>query len=132
MIEWTKEFETGFPLLDAQHRKLFDMIAEMTVFLEAPAVDDGKIQEFVASLEKYAREHFECEERCMDQTGCLAREINLEAHRIFLDGVVRFKADFLGRGEKREFVAILQASLNAWLRNHILRVDSALRASKRT
>ena len=130
-IEWTADLETGFPELDAQHRKLFDMIAKMTVHIEAPIIDDEKINELVVFLEDYAREHFECEERCMAETNCPARDINSEAHQTFLKGVMRFKKDYADHGEKREFVAILQASLYAWLRNHILRVDSALRTVSR-
>lgn len=132
MTQWTKEFETGFPELDAQHRKLFEMIDQITELLEAPTLDDQKVLTLVTELENYARCHFECEERCMAETLCPAREVNIDAHRTFLEGVVRLKHDFADKGEKREFLAVLQASLRAWLRNHILRIDATLKNGTKT
>jgi len=127
MPAWTQEYETGFLELDKQHRKIFDLIEHLTVLIEAPSADDREMQSVILFLETYAKEHFECEERCMAETNCPARDINKEAHQQFLAGVNRFKQDFAGSGQKREFLAILQASLRAWLRNHILRIDTALK-----
>jgi len=126
-IEWTKELETGYPELDEQHKRLFEMIKRMTVYIEAPVIDDAKVNELVGFLETYAREHFACEERCMTKTNCPSRDLNVEAHRLFLEGIMRFKKDFADHDQKREFVAILQASMNGWLRNHIRHIDGALR-----
>jgi hemerythrin len=127
MIQWTKEYETGFPELDAQHRRLFEMIEQMTDLIDAPSIDVQAGLKLIAFLEDYAREHFECEERCMAETHCPARDINQEAHQLFLEGVQRFKRDFGGRGNKHELLSILQTSMQAWLRNHILKIDTTLR-----
>ena len=131
MIHWTPDLETGFPELDAQHRKLLEMIEQLTGLIESPTVDEDAVHSLITSLENYAREHFECEERCMAETLCPARDINIDAHQTFLSGVMQFKKDFADKGEKREFLAILQASLRAWLRNHILRIDTSLRSVTR-
>lgn len=127
MIQWTEELETGFPELDAQHRELFATIEQITELLKAPAIEDQEVLKLVNFLESYARCHFECEERCMAETQCPAREVNIDAHRSFLEDIMQFKQDFADKGQKREFLAILQASLRAWLRNHILRIDTALK-----
>jgi hemerythrin-like metal-binding protein len=127
MLQWTKEFETGFPELDAQHRKLFELVEHMTELIDAPVIDVQAGLKLIAFLEEYARSHFECEERCMVEAQCPSRGINQEAHVLFLEGVQRFKRDFAGRGDKRELLTILQASLRAWLRNHILKIDTKLR-----
>jgi hemerythrin len=129
--QWTSELETGFPELDAQHRQLFDLIEQMTALTEAPLIDESEVQKLVGFLESYARGHFECEERCMIETQCPTRDINEEAHHLFLAGVLRFKQDFADQAGKRELLTILQASLRAWLRNHILRVDTSLRLVKK-
>ena len=130
MTQWTSDLETGIPELDAQHRKLLDLIEQLTDLIESPTIDEAAVEKLIAFLESYAREHFECEERCMAETECPAREVNLDAHQTFLKGVLQFKHDFADKGEKREFLAILQASLRAWLRNHILKIDTALRGLK--
>lgn len=127
MTQWTSDLETGIPELDAQHRKLLDLIEQLTDLIESPTIDEAAVEKLIAFLESYAREHFECEERCMAEVLCPARDINVEAHQTFLTGVMQFKKDFADKGEKREFLAILQASLRAWLRNHILRIDTSLR-----
>lgn len=127
MLQWTIELETGFPELDTQHRKLFDMIEQITGLIEAPTIDEPAVQTLIGFLEGYARDHFECEERCMAETNCPTRSVNSEAHLLFLNGVVRFKQDFADKAEKREFLSILQASMRAWLRNHILKIDTVLK-----
>ncbi|MBK9989944.1 MAG: hemerythrin family protein [Verrucomicrobia bacterium] len=127
MLIWTKEYETGFPELDAQHRKLFEIIGQMTNVIDAPVIDITAAQKLVTHLEDYARVHFECEERCMAATHCSSRGINKEAHQLFLEGLQRFKRDFAGSGNKHELLTILQTSLQAWLRNHILKIDTKLR-----
>jgi len=127
MLTWTKEYETGFPELDAQHRKLFEMIAQITGLIDAPVIDVHAGLKLITFLEDYARNHFECEERCMTATNCSSRDINHEAHQLFLEGVQRFKRDFAGGGNKRELLTILQTSMQAWLRNHILKIDTKLR-----
>jgi hemerythrin len=127
MAHWTKDLETGFSDLDAQHRRLFETIERITPLLEGPSLDELEVKKLVDFLESYAREHFECEERCMAETNCPVRDVNKDAHQTFLAGVQRFKADYEGHGQKREFVALLQASLRAWLRNHILSIDTGLR-----
>lgn len=127
MIQWTKEYETGFPELDEQHRKLFELIEEMTDLIDAPTIDVQAGLKVIGFLEDYASNHFECEERCMAETHCPSRDINREAHQLFLEGVHRFKCDFAGGCDKRELLTLLQTSLSAWLRNHILKIDTKLK-----
>lgn len=125
---WTPVLGTGFPLLDTQHQRLFAMVDQMTPLLEAPTIDIPGVMKFIAFLEDYAREHFDCEERCMAEARCPTRAINCGEHHAFLEGLTRFKNDFAAPGDKRELVVILQASLRAWMHNHILKIDTSLKS----
>jgi hemerythrin len=131
MTQWTQELETGIPELDAQHRNLLGLIEQLTGLIETPTINEEEVQVLIAFLENYALQHFACEERCMTETHCPTRESNQEAHQAFQKGVLQFKHDFADKEEKRELLTILQASLRAWMRNHILKIDTALRGLPR-
>jgi len=119
---WNKNFEIGIPSLDAQHRRLVDMINEL-----AGAISDGaklpEIHELFGALMEYAAVHFRDEELLLEQSPLSAddKDRHRRAHRGFVDKVkdVTQHHDLL----KTEVAESVLEFLVTWLISHILGSD---------
>ncbi len=127
MLAWSKDFETGSPLVDTQHRMLIEKINEFGRLLNGSPPAKDAIDELVEFLDSYVRFHFAFEERCMDHHQCPAREQNKKAHAAFLDFFQDFSERYLVEGPKPELLQRLQDKASDWIRNHILTVDTKLK-----
>ena len=82
----------------------------------------------VEFLENYADTHFNEEEGCMERYRCPAHQKNKEAHEQFRTFFKEFKARYQAKGFRREILLELHKTLSQWIEEHILRVDTQLRA----
>ena len=71
---WSPGLETGHPLVDEQHRRLFDMVEEF----ESPGKDRPSALRMVEDIMAHVDDHFSCEEALMDEVGYPLRD--REAH----------------------------------------------------
>jgi len=132
MIKWTEKFETGNPLLDAQHRMLISYINRLEEFgrLRNPSPEELdlflRVLEF---LETYALTHFKDEEECMARFRCPAYRENKQAHSEFLDFFRGFSRRLKLEGCQPELVQELYLACVVWIQRHILRIDVQLKAS---
>ena len=118
---------TGFPDIDAQHREL---IRHLGLFLEA--MKDGRsreeLAELVAFLGNYARSHFAHEEQCMNRLHCPVAKANETAHRQFERVFELIARELEAEGPKASLAIRAQRELSDWVREHIVRIDTRLRA----
>lgn len=130
MLTWKSEFETGEPQIDADHRMLVDGLNQLET-----ALHDGRGSQAVSSLldflDRYSTIHFAREEKCMAEVRCPVAARNVQAHeqfrRIFATARTR-----LGSGGATALIAVrIHRELCDWITNHILQVDSGLKACLR-
>ena len=132
MITWSSTFETGVKSIDRDHASLIQCLNELE---QAIAAGKGsrKIPETLATLEKYARDHFLREELCMHKVACPMAATNAAAHKSFLAQVAhaRERCESPNAGA---FVATeIHRRLCVWMTEHILQVDVVgLRSCRRS
>jgi hemerythrin len=132
MLAWSKDFETGSPLVDTQHRMLIEKINELGRLLNGPPPSRAAIDQLQEFLGAYVKFHFAFEERCMEQHHCPAHEQNKQEHAAFLAIFQEFSERYQAEGPKPELLQGLQRMASDWIKNHILTVDIRLNACIRS
>jgi hemerythrin-like metal-binding protein len=126
-IEWNEKFGTGNGQIDAQHRRLFDMLNNLERRInegEAPS----KMVDVFDDLADYIKEHFCFEEECMEFCACSASAINKMEHLQFLRKLCASLEDLKLQKPTLKVFESLHAELSKWICSHVCRIDRALRA----
>ncbi len=131
MPSWSPKYAVGHPVIDGQHKELFD---HADVLLEA--MHEGRaaaeVDQLLDFLGKYVVDHFGTEERLMDAARYPAAVQHKAQHAEF---VRRFKENaqtFSVRGATSMVVLDLRDMLRGWLVTHVCTVDMQLAAFLRT
>jgi hemerythrin len=130
MIVWTKDFETGLPSLDQQHRLLIDNVNLLADKLRTanPTKDElGYVADLVDYLEAYADIHFKNEEQCMKKSRCSAHAQNREQHEQFRGFIRDYKRLCDQQGFNLQLLRNLHHVMDSWIRDHILKIDTQLK-----
>lgn len=123
---WDQRFETGLPSVDAQHRRLVDIVNHLgEQQANGEASESASLQALIYELARYAREHFTDEEKLMQQTGVdeQHRQQHAQHHRQFVEQVV---ALWNSRTTLSHPLETLHGFLAAWLTVHILGEDQSM------
>lgn len=131
MLPWNEQFATGSPTIDSQHRMLISNINHLEGMLNNTNLNREECDfliHLVDFLESYAESHFKFEEQCMERYRCPAHRQNKAAHEQFLTFLQQFKERYRTEGFRLEVLKSLHAALSLWLEDHILKVDTQLRA----
>jgi hemerythrin len=120
LITWDQSLSVGVPDLDAQHRRLVDMINQLH---DAMAKGQGRdaLKPLLAGLVQYTVTHFQAEEQYM-------RKINypnLPQHKAEHENLVRRVKELTQSYESSRVSLTIETMnfLRDWLTNHIRRVD---------
>lgn len=130
MLIWTEQFATGFPAIDEQHRQLIRHVNQLEGLLVTtnPSVEDvASIAKFLEFLGDYIRSHFEFEEQCMECNRCPVHGKNREAHERFRKMFDGFTEKSRRQGFRMELLVELNQSINVWIQDHILRIDTQMK-----
>jgi len=130
MLLWDDKFATGSPTIDEQHRQLIRHLNQFEGLLVQtnPTVQEiAFIIQFLEFLENYVADHFSFEEKCMESYRCPAHAKNVEAHAHFKQLFQRFKTHTQKDGFRLAMLVELNQTINAWVQDHILRVDTQLK-----
>ena len=131
MVHWTEDYATGDPEIDAQHKQLFQYIDDLEKHLSAGDINEAYMKQFLDWLGLYTRTHFCYEEICMRRRNCPVAGKNKEQHEKLLKAYQDFRHRFEVEGISKELLERLHNFLLSWLKNHILRIDTHLRACAR-
>ncbi|MBV5266702.1 bacteriohemerythrin [Pinisolibacter aquiterrae] len=119
---WNASFEIGIPLIDAQHRRLVDLINDLATAI----TEGGRLPEVGALLQElrdYSAKHFADEEGIMDTT--LLSEGEKARHRRAHTGFVK-KVEEIARRDDLLSTDVSEQVLEfliTWLVSHILGSD---------
>ncbi len=121
-LEWSDALSVGIPQSDDEHKKLVEIFNELD---EAARTGKGTriMSDVLARLIDYTVEHFESEEKLMQEADFPALELHIKQHRQLVKKVGRFRQQFHANG--RRITKEMLEFLNYWLTNHILVDDMA-------
>jgi hemerythrin len=113
-MEWTRDLESGIPVIDTQHKRIIEFINELD-----DACQTGNTEEtnhVMEGLLNYTVTHFEFEEDLQEKAGYPFLKAHQRIHEIFMKKV----SDIRARAAKGEDVAPeLLRLLKGWLASHI-------------
>ena len=118
MFEWKDEYTVGVGSVDAKHRSLFGIAAELHAAMSA---GQGKalLGKILDRLVQYTAMHFAHEERLMRQYPGLAP--HKAEHDALTAQVLQFQADF--KSGRATMTVQLLMFLKDWLQTHIMGSD---------
>ncbi len=122
---WDQRFVTGLEKVDAQHRRLVDIVNLVGDILTAQHASEDDLQTIFRQLADYARFHFADEEKLMDAAGVDPRHStrHKEHHAQFIAQVVQM---WRARATMSNPAEVLHGFLASWLSFHILDEDQAM------
>ena len=119
LVEWSQKLEFGLPIIDDQHKQLFDLAATF-----AGNGNEIRVMKTLATLSDYIKVHFRAEEEMLSRLNYP----NLEAHQ-------RLHAEFKGMLLKLldnarhltldEIANEVEYLIYGWFANHIMQADVA-------
>ena len=128
LFHWTRQNTVFVPEIDAEHRAIFTMGAELERAAAAHA-PKTRLREMVRALAGHAEDHFCHEERLMREVRYQAFEWHKKQH----DGVRRKLKEYTKRVEAgdREAPSELLHYLSHWLHDHTTLTDRMMGARLR-
>ncbi|MBS1189481.1 MAG: diguanylate cyclase [Rhodocyclaceae bacterium] len=123
---WDELFVTGLDTVDQQHRRLVELVNELsTSLIDGESQDDAALRVVIDKLADYADYHFTEEERLMEEVGVDPRHVthHVATHRKFVEQVATM---WNSRHTMSEPTGALLEFLIAWLSFHILGEDQEM------
>ena len=119
-VSWKEEYSVGVPQLDAQHRRLIDIMNSMHGAMLMGGKPDA-LQAVLDDLVAYTRHHFSYEEQLMEQARYPGLEEHKRKHRAMVAQVEGFTAEITSG--KATVSLKLMNFLKDWLTRHIMETD---------
>ena len=120
IVYWREEYSVRVPEIDAQHRRLLDMINALheAMLMGGKA---GALKAVMDELVAYTHYHFTFEEQLMARAGYSGLEEHKRKHRAMVSKVGEFAAE-ISSGQAVVSLKLLNF-LKDWLAHHILETD---------
>lgn len=119
---WSARYELGVELLDAQHRRLFDLVRAVQTEAEKEA-GGPSLTAAVQELAGFARLHFETEEKLMEEHDFSTAGFHRQAHKRLLQDL----AAFSGRvSQGMAHGTSVSEFLRKWVNEHVSHGDAML------
>lgn len=124
---FTEEYFTGIELIDQEHRKLFEIIAEANTLIKAELLHDkyDEIVSILDQLREYTKEHFRDEEEYMESIQYSRLDAQKRAHEAFVEKLTEINLEQVDE-HQQEYLEELMEFLLGWLINHILKADKLI------
>jgi len=120
LFTWSDSYSVDAPGIDAQHKKLFDLINNLHA-----AMIQGRGQEVIGQildgLVDYTKVHFADEERMLEKINYPDLPAHVAEHDIFIRKAYALQTDY--RSGKLAMTLPVMDFLKGWLINHILKTD---------
>ena len=129
MFEFTDEYKTDIDFVDAEHKKLFEIIERTYEVINDYYLHDkyDHIVSIINELKDYTKLHFKDEEEYMEKIGYEGLAAQKLAHESFVDRLTGINMEEVDDGQQ-EYLFELIDYLLEWLKNHILKMDKQIPA----
>lgn len=127
MYEFTEEYVTGIPLIDAEHKELFRIAGEAYNLLMNEFIPDkyDNISAILNELRNYTKKHFKDEEDYMNSIHYKRMFTQKVEHEAFIEKLDSIDMDDVDENQKAVLLDLLDFLLN-WLIHHILEKDKLI------
>jgi hemerythrin len=123
-LHWSSTLKLGVPILDAQHRELFERVDRL---LDSMLHGDRSEAAPLASfLRDHVVLHFAAEEQLMSDLRYPEAAPHSAEHRRFAATILELDAALRQHGPTADLVLRLESEVTAWLRDHVYVADVAL------
>jgi hemerythrin len=120
-MTWLPVYSVNLPPIDAQHKRLFDLINRLHDEIVIKKSSFEVIGEALEELIQYTKTHFELEERFLASMQYPEIARHKAKHDAFTSQVMKLQQDFAAG--KITVAAELMNLMRHWLTNHILKTD---------
>lgn len=126
-FEWRKEYEIGVDKIDAEHKRLFQIINKLFRLKEEKKNHQWACQEGIKFFKSHAVKHFEDEEEYMESIGYQGLAQHKEIHRGFRENTLTALEQELERtGYAQDSVEHFLGVCAGWLIGHTLTEDQSI------
>lgn len=127
---FTDKYKTDIPLIDDEHRHLFEIIEQTNDLIHEKLLHDkyDEIMRLLDELKTYTETHFSDEEALMEKISYPGIDAQKKAHAAFVDKLVHIdinELDEIDEHQQTYLFELINYLLN-WLSNHILASDLKL------
>jgi hemerythrin len=119
-IEWNNTYSIGVAEIDAQHKKLIEMLGELFKYVQTGHGVDI-ISKTLNSLSDYTVYHFEFEENLMVKYSYPYINEQKTQHRELRERVIKFLKDY--SNDNNKLTIDVMKTMFDWLNNHIKGTD---------
>ncbi|MCI2105979.1 MAG: hemerythrin family protein [Intestinimonas sp.] len=128
---WKDKYELGVPLIDAQHKELFQRVEAFLQTLRSSSSWEDKVKRVNETLEfmnGYVVEHFRAEEAYQKKIGYPGYELHKKIHTDMVNYVLQVSAEYERMGCNEQLMQQFAGKLLAWLINHVAAEDQHIAA----
>ncbi len=125
-MKWSEDYATGVQRIDDQHKWFFKMTEDSRASLDK-GTGEKTYSLLLDVLDRYAKAHFEFEERCMDEYRCPVAQENRDAHVRFREILYGFRQRYAVSGFDPADARKLIDTIDRWLDDHICLIDVHLK-----
>lgn len=124
---FTSKYHTGIEVVDQEHQRLFEIIADANRVIHAELLHDkyDEIVRILSELRDYTQEHFHDEEACMEEMGYPGLLEQKKAHEAFIEKLAEIDLDSMDDNQQEYLEGLIDFLLN-WLSVHILHMDKKI------
>lgn len=124
---FTSKYHTGIEVVDQEHQRLFEIIADANKVIHAELLHDkyDEIMRILSELKDYTQEHFRDEEACMEEMGYPGLAEQKKAHEAFIEKLAEVNLDSMDDNQQEYLEELIDFLLN-WLSVHILHMDKKI------
>lgn len=119
LVEWSQKLEFGLPIIDDQHKQLFNLAATF-----AGNGDDIRVMKTLATLSDYVKVHFRAEEEMLAKLNYPDLEAHQRLHAEF-KGMLLKLLDNARHLTLDEIANEVEYLIYGWFANHIMQADVA-------
>ena len=123
MFTFTKDCLIGVPEIDDEHKRLFELIAEVDAAVKADSNSVSTAMALLNELKQYAVTHFAHEEAYMANIHDPELPRQQKEHQAFVDKVSSYRFSDITDDTAKELILELLEYLSKWLMGHILGSD---------
>ena len=126
---FTSKYVIGVEHIDAEHRRLFEIVKEANEVLHNDFIHDkyDQIINILENLVEYTKVHFADEEAYMESINYDGLEAQKKAHAMFIEKVENINLEEVDENQDEYLGGLLNFLLD-WLVNHILKMDKLIPA----
>ena len=117
-MRWSDAFLLGYDPMDKLHEEFVDIVARLQ------AADDGSLPSLMDELARHLQEHFDLENKWMEETDFPPRGCHMDEHAAVLKSVAEVREELTAGNT--DLCRDLVAHLAEWFPGHADHLDSAL------